>query len=134
MPLIVWNDHYSVKIDKIDQQHQKLISLLNTLHEAMLSGKGKEKLELILKELVEYTEYHFKTEEEIFVQYSYKDKVAHIKEHNILREKVLNYYNKMKTGEIVVSHDILKLLKEWLNNHILSVDKKYSLELSSKIK
>jgi hemerythrin-like metal-binding protein len=65
MILLSCDSKYSVGTDKIDNQHRHLIELLNTLHDAMLQGKGKEKMKTILNELVEYTKYHLKTEEEL---------------------------------------------------------------------
>lgn len=38
MPLIEWNDSFSVKIDSIDEQHKKLVDLLNSLNEEMVQG------------------------------------------------------------------------------------------------
>jgi methyl-accepting chemotaxis protein/hemerythrin len=133
MPLIIWNNKYCVGIDQIDQQHQKLIQLLNTLYDAMLEGKGKGKLEQLLTELVEYTKYHFKSEEELFEKFSYMGKMAHLKEHNALREKVMDFSLKIETGQVVITQDILKFLKAWINNHILSEDKKFALYVASKI-
>ena len=133
MSLITWGSEYSVGIEKIDEQHQKIIMLMNTLHEAMKEGKAKNKLELILAELAEYTVYHFQYEEELFAKYAYSNKLAHTKEHNALRDKVLDLNKKMKSGEKVITHDLLRLLQTWINNHIQSVDKKYSQELISKM-
>lgn len=134
MPLIKWNDKYCVGIDQIDKQHLKLMFLLNTLYDAMLAGEEKDKLEPILTELVEYTKYHFKFEEEIFEQFSYKDKTPHIIEHNVLKEKVMDFSSKIKDGQGVITQDILKFLKAWINNHILTMDKKFSQDLKHKIK
>ena len=132
MPICVWNINYSVGIDKIDKQHQKLVLLLNTLYDTMKEGKDKkEKLEHILNELVEYTDYHFKFEEELFEKYSYINKTAHIKEHNNLRKKVINFNNDVKAGQAVITQEITKFLIDWLVNHILISDKEYSPYLVS---
>lgn len=133
MPIITWNDSFSVSIDKIDNQHKKLISLLNSLYDAMKEGKGKDKLAGILDELIEYTEYHFKSEEEMFLKYSYSDKESHVKEHDDLRQQVVALQNKLKNGQGSITNEVLVFLKNWLNNHIMVADKKYSKELSSKV-
>jgi hemerythrin len=40
MALITWNDGYSVKVKQFDDQHKKLIDMVNELHDAMGIGKG----------------------------------------------------------------------------------------------
>ena len=40
MALLTWTTEYSVAVEAIDKQHQKLFAMLNELHDAMKSGKG----------------------------------------------------------------------------------------------
>ena len=63
MPLIEWNDTYSVGIKIIDEQHKKFFSIINTLFDAMKEGKGDELVETVLKELQDYVIYHFQSED-----------------------------------------------------------------------
>ncbi len=42
MALIDWDKSLSVNVEEIDQQHKKLIAMINELNEAMRNGKGKE--------------------------------------------------------------------------------------------
>jgi len=44
MALMTWKADYSVNIKQIDDQHKKLIELINTLHDAMAKGHAKEAL------------------------------------------------------------------------------------------
>ncbi len=52
MALIQWDGSFSVKVAEIDQQHQKLVSMINDLNDAMKQGKGKDVLGKIVNELV----------------------------------------------------------------------------------
>ena len=65
MALVTWDQSYSVSVKKLDEQHQKLFSLLNTLHEAMRQGKGQAVVEDTLGELALYIVTHFRAEEEL---------------------------------------------------------------------
>ena len=69
MPLIAWDQGFSVGVGSIDEQHKKLIGLLNDLHDAMRFGKGRDVLGKVLAELIDYTAYHFRTEEGLFAKY-----------------------------------------------------------------
>jgi hypothetical protein len=42
MGFTTWNDHYSVNVPEIDEQHKKLIALANQLYDAMRAGKTLE--------------------------------------------------------------------------------------------
>jgi hemerythrin len=73
MELIKWKDVFSVKVSEVDNQHKKLIGLINQLYDAMRVGKGREVLGSVLTELVNYTIYHFSTEERLFREYGYPE-------------------------------------------------------------
>lgn len=125
MPLFVWEDKYKVGVKEFDEQHKKLIELINKLYDAMKQGHGKDVLKSILNDLFEYTKYHFETEEKYFSDYNYPDKNEHVKVHNELRNKVIDLKNKLDNGTTVISGELMKFLKEWLVNHIMDSDKKY---------
>ena len=125
MPLFVWEDKYKVGVKEFDEQHKKLIELINKLYDAMKQGHGKDVLKSILNDLFEYTKYHFETEEKYFSDYKYPDKNEHVKVHNELRNKVIDLRNKLDNGTTVISSELMKFLKEWLVNHIMDSDKKY---------
>jgi len=130
--IMVWDEKYSVGIAKIDEQHKKLIGLVNKLYDAMREGKGKDILLSILEETLNYTNYHFSTEEEIFKKYNYSLKEPHMKEHKSMKEKVERLYNDVKAGNSNVTVEVFTFLKDWINNHILDIDMKYKNELADK--
>jgi len=65
MALFTWSNEYSVKIQSIDRQHQKLIDMVNELHEAMKAGKGSLLAPDIVGRLATYAQEHFAHEEEM---------------------------------------------------------------------
>lgn len=132
MSLIDWNSSYSVNVKEIDDQHKKLIDLINKLYDEMKSGHGKEALSGVLKELVDYTKYHFQAEEKLLSKNNYPNFAAHKKEHEELTKKVEEINEKIASGKMVISSNVLTFLKDWLNNHILVEDKGYSKYLNEK--
>ncbi|MGC8720293.1 MAG: hemerythrin domain-containing protein, partial [Thermodesulforhabdaceae bacterium] len=62
MPLIRWDESLSVGIAEIDDQHKRLVNMINELYDAMLQKKGKAVLSQIIKEMAEYAAVHFATE------------------------------------------------------------------------
>jgi len=132
MALISWNESFSVKVKKFDDQHKKLVEMLNELHEAMKVGKGKNALEKILDGLIQYTKTHFLSEELLMKQYNYPGYEQHKKEHNLLTMKVLDVQKSYREGSSVLPQSVMTFLKDWLQQHIQGEDKNYGPFLNGK--
>ena len=126
MALIQWNESLSVKVVEIDQQHQKLVSMINDLNDAMKQGKGKDVLDKIVNGVVGYTSTHFSTEEKYFARFKYPEADSHKKEHAAFVEKVLEFKDGFEKGKLTLSIEIMTFLSDWLKNHIKGSDMKYS--------
>lgn len=132
MALIIWDEKYSVKIKEIDNQHHKLVKLINLLHDAMKEGKGRQVVAGVLNELVNYTVFHFSYEEKLFERYNYPDGQSHKFEHNSLVQKVKKYVKDFEDGKGVLPMEVMSFLQDWLLTHINGTDKKYSSFLNNK--
>lgn len=132
MALITWSEKYSVKNSMIDEQHKKLIGILNDLHDGMMAGNSNEILEEILQRLIEYTRFHFSAEEELMGKYGYPDKPVHKAKHIELTHSVGAFYQEMKAGKKFLNIELATFLKDWLNNHILETDVKFGQFLADK--
>lgn len=131
MPLIQWSNEYSVKVGEIDQQHQKLIVMINDLNDAMLQGKGKEVLSKIIDGLIAYTQAHFSKEELYFDKYKYPDAAAHKEEHAAFVKKVSEFRESFKKNSMNLTINVMDFLSDWLKKHICGTDKKYSAFFNS---
>lgn len=132
MSLITWNDKYSVNINEIDGQHQKLVRLINLLHDSMKEGKGRDLIGKVLNDLVNYTIFHFSYEEKLFDKYGYPGNQTHRLEHKNLVEKVKKFVQDFEKGKGVLPFEVMNFLQDWLLNHISGTDKKYSAFFNSK--
>ncbi len=126
MDLINWSDSLSVNVAEIDQQHQKLVAMINELNDAMRQGKGKEALKHIVSGLISYTGTHFKTEEQYFDRFGYPDADSHKKNHADFVQKVMEFNNGFEKGKFGLTLEIMNFLSNWLQTHIKGTDKKYS--------
>jgi hemerythrin len=125
MALMEWYDHlYSVRVEVIDDQHKKLVSLINELHAALQSGKGNDAFGGILKELVQYIDYHFKSEEELMTRINYPALERHRELHKDLTRQVAGILMRLKKGQDVSPMELLAFLKVWLIDHIGERDRK----------
>lgn len=123
--LVNWSNTLSVNVSEIDKQHKKLVEMLNALYKAMKDGKGDDVLGKLLNELVEYTVYHFDTEEKYFDKFGYPETAQHKREHQKLKSQVSDFVQKLKSGEAAITTDIMEFLKDWVINHIKKTDKRY---------
>ncbi|MFW5770266.1 MAG: bacteriohemerythrin [Spirochaetota bacterium] len=125
MALFSWGDELSVKIPSIDEQHKKLVGLVNDVHEVAVSEKDKNELENVFNDLVEYTQSHFIYEENIFEKYGYPKMAEHIQQHEALKRKVNGFLADFKTGNMDML-EFLAFMVDWLQDHIMNEDMAYS--------
>jgi len=126
MSLITWSDNLSVNVKEIDEQNQELIKLINSLHDAMKVGKANEVLLEIINGLLDYTSFHFETEEKYFDKFEYLESKLHKQEHKGFVEKVLEFKKDCENGKIILSIQVKNFLSDWLKTHNKGSDKRYS--------
>lgn len=123
--LINWSDAYSIGYDAIDKQHEKLVELINKLYDAFLSATAHDIINDILDSMIEYTEYHFKFEEDLFRKFGYPQHEEHAAIHGLFVAKTLDFKQKLTEGTTTVTYDIMYFLRDWLIEHIQGEDVKY---------
>ncbi len=133
MALIEWTADLSVGIDSVDEQHKKLVNMINALNDAMLTNSSDELLGKIFTGLAAYTQKHFAYEENMFAEFGYADSEEHKRQHNELIAQVVELKEKfIANPQGTMSADLMLFLKRWLTNHIMRTDKEYAEFLISK--
>jgi hemerythrin len=132
MSFFQWEDKFSVNIDSMDEQHKKLIDLINAAHASLTGGESSDKTTEIIQQLLDYTKYHFDAEEKILEDNNYSDIASHKEQHKNLVDKVISLKNDLDQGRKVEALDLLALLLDWMLDHIVGSDKKYSELLTSR--
>ncbi|MDD2720810.1 MAG: bacteriohemerythrin [Gallionella sp.] len=121
-----WDDNFNTGIPKIDEQHKKLVQLINMLAGRVAFGAEAHVLDQVLDELAAYAVYHFETEEAIWHEYLAEDSAesAHRDIHNSFVQQVVA----LKTARISrpiseIAEEALGFLARWLASHILESDR-----------
>lgn len=130
MALIAWSNMLSTGISEQDNQHKKLIDLINQLNDAMLAGHAADVQGKVLTELVNYTVSHFGYEEKLMAQHSYEDTPAHKAEHAKFVQTAGDLKKKFDSGNAAITSDIMNFLRDWLTNHIMKTDKRLGQALN----
>ena len=124
-----WSEDLRVGNSFIDSDHQKLIKLLNQLHDAMAQGHGKDVLGKTLAELIRYTQEHFKREEDHMQRMRYAGYAAHKSEHDKLLKEVIDLQAQFNSGNAMLSVKVSGFLRNWLVGHIMKVDKELAVAM-----
>jgi len=124
-PYIEWNDSFSVGVLVMDDQHKRFLSFLNELHGAMKKGMGVQAIGKILTDLAQYTDYHFKAEEDLMKRHGYPELEYQKEAHRRFVEKVAEIRKRYEGGDHSVISEALTAVRDWLINHIQKMDRKY---------
>ena len=121
--LVSWDDNeFSVGIQELDAQHKVIVQCINKLYLAIESDSECQQLPSLFETLIEYTGYHFETEQRYFHNLSKHERLLHHLHHkHFLEEISLLYANRGNTR--VTAIELLFLLTDWLISHILEEDK-----------
>ena len=127
MSLFNWNDEYSVNVLAMDNHHKKLFDILNQMHDAMKAGSGEEVVGKIINELIDYTRYHFGEEEKMMEQINFSGIDSQKRAHKAFVDKMLEYQQEVNEGMAIFTvSKVARTGVEWLKEHILVMDNKYS--------
>ena len=110
----------------MDEQHKNIVDIINGLHEAILDGRNKEVLSRILQELINDAQTHFSYEENLLKTHAYPELEEHKTFHNQLAVQVLDMQKRYLDGRTTLSVEMTNFLKNWLSDHILRVDVKFT--------
>ena len=121
-----WKPKYNIGIKEIDDEHKKLMNLINKLQLAIRYHQDESFEKEALDELVEYTRSHFKREEEIMVTYGYPDYLEHKKLHDEMAAKVQEHVENFERDGHSALLKIVPFIRDWLTTHIYGVDQSYA--------
>ena len=114
---IAWDTSLSTGIDDIDDDHKKLLDVINVL--GTDDDKSREELTAILNDLVDYTRYHFSREEEMMEQHGYESLEKHQEEHGFFVAKLMDLGEMLESEELSITRtEASAFLSMWLTRHI----------------
>jgi hemerythrin-like metal-binding protein len=96
------------------------------LLEAMKQGQASDVIAQIVLDLETYAFLHFQKEEFFFQRFNFQGSDEHIKEHQDFKKTVATLKSDLKSGKITLTFELLKFLKDWIEHHVLIIDKQYT--------
>ncbi len=132
MQRAVWDGSLAVHITAVDEQHKRLIAMINEARDHIETGKPGSDLVFLIKKLFQYAEEHFATEEKLMAGASFPEEDAHKSQHAAFRRHVETFNLDLVLHTPHLAYDILRYLWEWLREHIAATDKRLGAFLASR--
>ncbi len=121
---IQWDKSLSVGIDSIDDDHKKLLNIINEFGDDQ--DKTREELTVLINELLDYTRYHFDREEEMMEANGYTRLEQHKKEHGQFIGKLMELGIMLDSEDVKTAREeTSQFLSMWLARHIRWADMDY---------
>ncbi len=123
-----WNLHLETGIALIDDQHRRLVGLLNRLAQQYVQGSSESEVHDILTELTDYADVHFCTEEGIWQSALAGD--AWLANHIQSHQNFFTHVVALRSGSRLLQEvldDLFSYLTQWLAYHILENDKRMAI-------
>ena len=125
-PLMKWSEDYTVGVDDLDRQHERLIELINELDEVIQQGRHFRHCSPVLDGLIEYTMVHFSAEEAHMERVGYPGLEQHRGVHEQFIGDVVRLREEIDAGDRAAMDRLLVFLQGWLIGHIVGVDRQYA--------
>ena len=125
MEKINWSPSYSVGVTLLDEQHKRLVDMINLLLSDSEATVRSETISELLTRLTNYAGDHFQAEERLLEEHGYPELARQREQHKAYRIKIVKFCQDTMSHQDSVPADILRFIRDWLQNHILKSDMKY---------
>lgn len=134
MAKIEWDESLSICVELVDEQHKMLIEKMNDINDAVEQALGAEKILKTLDFLIDYTDFHFSTEEKHMTANDYPGYGEHKKAHEEFKGMIDNLVDDFKDegSTEALANSINTFLLNWLVKHIKAVDQEFGTWLDGK--
>lgn len=135
IPVFTWNDSFLTHLPAIDNQHHRLVEMINTLGELVMSAEEIEldTLEATRIAILDYAKVHFSEEESLMEKANLDSRHVdhHVAEHRAFLQEVLGLCELCDRSPVECARALVEYLMRWLACHILFVDQTMARQLHS---
>ncbi len=117
---VEWNETATIGVEIIDNQHRRLVELINALGDDLKAIRSREELQATLARLVDYTQVHFATEERLLELHAAGQLDRHRRSHQRLLEDLTSLAAGVDEQSMALT---MRYLQDWLFLHIEAADR-----------
>jgi hemerythrin-like metal-binding protein len=130
MNMFIWKESFNTGVEKIDSQHKLFLDYLNECNEYVFSYKKTGVIPEVIAKMKAYADMHFAFEEELMRSVNYADINQHEAQHKLFEHQVEELEDAISKGINDKAISLAAFMRDWLINHILEEDKKYTQYLT----
>ncbi|SRR6266567_4282095 len=120
-----WKDSFAVGIPEIDAQHERFFEIFNLLYATTVAGSGSTPVRAIYHDLNTLAALHFSAEEALLEGIGYPGLERHRGQHAEFMAQLARLPLLQQT------QPVLSFLRSWLLEHILGMDKAWSIWMNA---
>jgi len=122
--MVTWDSEtHGVGIAEIDLQHRRLVEIINQIDAALDAGADAATLRELLDVLIQFTEFHFFTEEHYMRRHGFPGEETHREGHHHLVDQLLALRAEFTNTGKNATRSTIGFLGDWLLDHIVNTDK-----------
>jgi len=118
-------ENFRTGIGPIDDQHREMIEWYNDIERAIATDAPQRDRVTALQGMVDATRRHFRYEENLLEVNGYPDLDRHRGEHATLLKQIGDWNIRLAVGELNLTRDTMRLVREWLVDHMVGSDQQY---------
>lgn len=128
---LTWSHECIVGVQAMDDQHGVLMDTLNDLRLMLVRGTNRREISLQLERLIEFTQMHFHSEEQLLQQQGFPDAQEHRTAHQSLLARLYSALEHVNREETVHFGSLLAFLPTWYHDHVEQLDQPYGKWLNA---
>lgn len=130
-----WDPCFVTGLTDVDDQHHRLVDLINRFGEMVMREQGASaaELEAVFTELALYAKYHFSEEETMMVAVGLDARYVehHRHSHTSFLDEVNQLHGSVDVNNREAAKSLLQFLTHWLAYHILGSDQFMARQIAS---
>ena len=132
MQAFAWNSRFETGIFSVDEQHHRLVDLVNRLGEVLIDGSAtEESISGVFGELADYAQHHFANEERLMAEAGVDrhHTELHLHHHRQFVEQLTSMWK--GRAQLGNPAEVLQgFLSSWLTFHILEEDQSMARQIA----
>jgi hemerythrin len=126
-----WSEEIGDARARMEAEHRAELELLDALSAAVATRAGTDRVQELLRQLLEHTNLHFLSEQLLMRLTAYPGMEAHEHEHDELMARARQLQAHVEAGDIEPTTRAIASMRTWLTGHMAQQDAALARYLSS---